>query len=200
MASNLCEPKMARLRTPWDWLSHIISLRLFCTPRTHMKILNLFIYILLKHHLCRLSNSMVYYGVLLSVGVLGGSLYLNFFLTSIIDIPSNFFAIWFMGWYVLLKRCHVNSRGLTKGPYGVDGHNPSYIWSPLFCPLTPLTWPSWRIEWGSWIQVIDIKSFSIFRLPGWPTDVNSRMVIKDSANQTTQEACIACASLRFLCI
>ncbi|KAJ7391892.1 hypothetical protein OS493_016188 [Desmophyllum pertusum] len=44
------------------------------------------------------SNSMVYYGVLLSVGVLGGSLYLNFFLTSAIDIPSNFFVIWFMSW------------------------------------------------------------------------------------------------------
>ena len=41
---------------------------------------------------------MVYYGVLLSVGVLGGSLYLNFFLTTLIDIPSNFFVIWFMSW------------------------------------------------------------------------------------------------------
>ena len=30
----------------------------------------------------RFTNSMVYYGVLLSVGVFGGSLYLNFFLTS----------------------------------------------------------------------------------------------------------------------
>lgn len=46
----------------------------------------------------RFTNSMVYYGVLLSVGVLGGSLYLNFFLTSLIDIPSNFFVIWFMNW------------------------------------------------------------------------------------------------------
>ena len=46
----------------------------------------------------RFTNSMVYYGVLLSVGVLGGSLYLNFFLTSVIDIPSNIFVIWFMGW------------------------------------------------------------------------------------------------------
>ncbi|XP_044179704.1 solute carrier family 22 member 3-like [Acropora millepora] len=44
------------------------------------------------------TNSMVYYGVLLSVGVLGGNLYLNFFLTSLIDIPSNFFVIWFMDW------------------------------------------------------------------------------------------------------
>lgn len=48
--------------------------------------------------LYRFTNSMVYYGVLLSVGVLGGSLYLNFFLTSLIDIPSNFFVIWFMNW------------------------------------------------------------------------------------------------------
>ena len=48
--------------------------------------------------LLRFTNSMVYYGVLLSVGVLGGSLYLNFFLTSLIDIPSNFFVIWFMDW------------------------------------------------------------------------------------------------------
>lgn len=55
------------------------------------------------------TNSMVYYGVLLSVGVLGGSLYLNFFLTSAIDIPSNFFVIWFMSW---------EKRMFCKGFYG----------------------------------------------------------------------------------
>ena len=82
---------------------------------------------------------MVYYGVLLSVGVLGGSLYLNFFLTSVIDIPSNFFAIWFMGWYVLLKRCHVTSRGLTKEPYEVVLMDTT---PAFFGPLTPLAWPS----------------------------------------------------------
>lgn len=60
------------------------------------------------------ANSMVYYGVLLSVGVLGGSLYLNFFLTSVIDIPSNFFAIWFMSWEkpVLCKKFYGRKRAL----------------------------------------------------------------------------------------
>jgi len=60
------------------------------------------------------TNSMVYYGVLLSVGVLGGSLYLNFFLTSIIDIPSNFFVIWLMGWErrILLNRFYGRKRAL----------------------------------------------------------------------------------------
>ena len=46
----------------------------------------------------RFTNSMVYYGVLLSVGVLGGSLYLNVLLTSLVDIPSNFFVISLMNW------------------------------------------------------------------------------------------------------
>lgn len=64
--------------------------------------------------LCWFTNSMVYYGVLLSVGVLGGSLYLNFFLTSVIDIPSNLFVIWFMGWQrpILCKRFYGRKRAL----------------------------------------------------------------------------------------
>ncbi|KXJ27984.1 solute carrier family 22 member 15 [Exaiptasia diaphana] len=45
------------------------------------------------------TNSMVYYGVTLSSGALGGSLYLNFFLTSLVELPANFFAIWFMDQY-----------------------------------------------------------------------------------------------------
>lgn len=61
------------------------------------------------------TNSMVYYGVLLSVGVLGGSLYLNFFLTSAIDIPSNFFVIWFMSWEkrFLCHKFYGRKRALT---------------------------------------------------------------------------------------
>lgn len=39
---------------------------------------------------------MVYYGVTLSAGALGGSLYLNFFLTTLVEFPANIFAIWFM--------------------------------------------------------------------------------------------------------
>ncbi|XP_073237426.1 uncharacterized protein [Porites lutea] len=64
--------------------------------------------------LCWFTNSMVYYGVLLSVGVLGGSLYLNFFLTSVIDIPSNIFVMWFMGWQrpILCKRFYGRKRAL----------------------------------------------------------------------------------------
>nr|XP_058965014.1 solute carrier family 22 member 15-like isoform X1 [Pocillopora verrucosa] len=60
------------------------------------------------------TNSMVYYGVLLSVGVLGGNLYLNFFLTSAIDIPSNFFVIWFMSWEkgILCKSFYGRKRAL----------------------------------------------------------------------------------------
>ncbi|KXJ29686.1 organic cation transporter protein [Exaiptasia diaphana] len=41
-------------------------------------------------------NSMVYYGVSLSSPSLGGNMYFNFFLTSIIEIPSNGAAIYVM--------------------------------------------------------------------------------------------------------
>ncbi|XP_032240300.2 organic cation transporter protein isoform X1 [Nematostella vectensis] len=43
-----------------------------------------------------LVNAMVYYGVSLSSPSLGGSMYLNFFLTSIVEIPANFAAIYSM--------------------------------------------------------------------------------------------------------
>ncbi|XP_048579852.1 solute carrier family 22 member 15 isoform X2 [Nematostella vectensis] len=43
-----------------------------------------------------LTNAMVYYGVTLSAGVLGGSLYLNFLLASLVELPGNLFSIWFM--------------------------------------------------------------------------------------------------------
>ena len=47
----------------------------------------------------RFINSMVYYGVSLSSPSLGGNIYLNFFLTSVIEIPANYAAIWCMNKY-----------------------------------------------------------------------------------------------------
>lgn len=40
---------------------------------------------------------MVYYGVSFSTPTLGGNMYLNFFLASIIEIPANYVAIWALG-------------------------------------------------------------------------------------------------------
>ena len=45
----------------------------------------------------RFVNAMVYYGVSFSTSTIGGDMYLNFFLTSIIEFPANFVAIWIMG-------------------------------------------------------------------------------------------------------
>ncbi|XP_078376214.1 organic cation transporter protein-like [Oculina patagonica] len=42
-------------------------------------------------------NAMVYYGVFFSTPTLGGNMYLNFFLSSIIEIPANYAGIWAMG-------------------------------------------------------------------------------------------------------
>lgn len=42
-------------------------------------------------------NAMVYYGVSFSTPTLGGNMYLNFFLASIIEIPANYVAIWALG-------------------------------------------------------------------------------------------------------
>jgi len=42
-------------------------------------------------------NALVYYGVSFSTPTLGGNMYLNFFLASIIEIPANYVAIWAMG-------------------------------------------------------------------------------------------------------
>ncbi|XP_022803502.1 solute carrier family 22 member 15-like [Stylophora pistillata] len=42
-------------------------------------------------------NGMVYYGVSFSTPTLGGNIYLNFFLASVIEFPANFVAIWIMG-------------------------------------------------------------------------------------------------------
>ena len=46
---------------------------------------------------CRLVNGMVYYGVSFSTPTLGGNMYLNFFLSSVIEIPANYAGIWAMG-------------------------------------------------------------------------------------------------------
>ena len=43
---------------------------------------------------------MVYYGVSFSTPTLGGNMYLNFFLASIIEIPANYAGIWAMGRWV----------------------------------------------------------------------------------------------------
>lgn len=40
---------------------------------------------------------MVYYGVSFSTPTLGGNIYLNFFLNSVIEIPANIVGIWAMG-------------------------------------------------------------------------------------------------------
>ena len=47
----------------------------------------------------RFVNSLVYFGVILSSPSLGGNIYLNFFLTSVIEIPANYAAIWCMNRY-----------------------------------------------------------------------------------------------------
>lgn len=44
----------------------------------------------------RFVNAQVYFGVSLGSVLLGGNMYLNFFLTSLIELPGNAFAIWSM--------------------------------------------------------------------------------------------------------
>ena len=41
----------------------------------------------------RFVNGMVYYGLSLSAGEFGGSIYLNFVLTSLVEIPANLLVI-----------------------------------------------------------------------------------------------------------
>lgn len=43
---------------------------------------------------CRFVNSMVYYGVFLSAPSIGGNMYLNFFLASIIELPAIPGGVW----------------------------------------------------------------------------------------------------------
>ena len=44
----------------------------------------------------RFVNAQVYFGVSLGSVLLGGNIYLNFFLTSLVELPGNAFAIWSM--------------------------------------------------------------------------------------------------------
>ena len=44
----------------------------------------------------RFVNAQVYFGVSLGSVMLGGNRYLNFFLTSLVEIPGNAFAIYAM--------------------------------------------------------------------------------------------------------
>ena len=39
-------------------------------------------------------NALVYYGVFLSAPAIGGSFYLNFFLTSLIELPAIPVGVW----------------------------------------------------------------------------------------------------------
>jgi hypothetical protein len=43
---------------------------------------------------CRFANSLVYYGVSYGAVDLGGNKYLDFFLISIVEIPSGFAVMW----------------------------------------------------------------------------------------------------------
>lgn len=55
--------------------------------------------LLICFHICllvRFVNAQVYFGVSLGSVLLGGNIYLNFFLTSLVEIPGNAFAIWAM--------------------------------------------------------------------------------------------------------
>ncbi|EDO45833.1 predicted protein, partial [Nematostella vectensis] len=60
-----------------------------------------------------LTNAMVYYGVTLSAGVLGGSLYLNFLLASLVELPGNLFSIWFMNLLGLVCMLCLASANIT---------------------------------------------------------------------------------------
>lgn len=50
--------------------------------------------------LTRFVNAQVYFGVSLGSVLLGGNIYLNFFLTSLVEIPGNAFAIYAMNRWV----------------------------------------------------------------------------------------------------
>lgn len=48
----------------------------------------------------RFVNALVYYGVFLSAPTIGGNFYLNFFLTSLVELPAIPVGIWFFNRYV----------------------------------------------------------------------------------------------------
>ncbi|KAK3748180.1 hypothetical protein QZH41_003255 [Actinostola sp. cb2023] len=63
----------------------------------------------------RFVNAQVYFGVSLGSVLLGGNMYLNFFLTSLIELPGNAFAIWSMDRF---GRKLVVVVGLIVGAFG----------------------------------------------------------------------------------
>ena len=54
----------------------------------------------LSLYLNRFVNSLVYYGVILSSPNLGGNFYLNYTITSAVELPAYVLGIWTMGRYV----------------------------------------------------------------------------------------------------
>ena len=58
-------------------------------------------------YLCfdRFVNAQVYFGVSLGSVMLGGNMYLNFFLTSLVEIPGNAFAIYSMNRFKTCTTC-----------------------------------------------------------------------------------------------
>ena len=50
----------------------------------------------------RFVNAQVYFGVSLGSVMLGGNIYLNFFLTSLVELPGNAFAIYAMNRLVFI--------------------------------------------------------------------------------------------------
>ena len=48
---------------------------------------------MMVHYSFRFVNGMVYYAVSMSAGDLGGSIYLNFVLTSLVEIPGNLLVV-----------------------------------------------------------------------------------------------------------
>ena len=59
----------------------------------------------------RFVNGMVYYGLSLSSAEFGGSIYLNFVLTSLVEIPANILVIDNCNRYIIYNKC-LNSRAL----------------------------------------------------------------------------------------
>ena len=53
---------------------------------------HLFIVLLLPTPAARCANSLIYYGLSLSTGSLAGNVYLNFFLSGLVEIPAYFIA------------------------------------------------------------------------------------------------------------
>ena len=66
----------------------------------------------------RFVNALVYYGVFLSAPVIGGSFYLNFFLTSLVELPAIPAGVWIFNRLVVsLMVENVTSNNLNSHLY-----------------------------------------------------------------------------------